>query len=361
MSVSSLTETERWMKEKKMAVRFDPSVKLQLQVHRTISAREDDRTVVIPLQQLVDDHSGSFLSIQKLRVKAKSNACLCWSAEYKGQPLVPSMSSGECTGITSMYEYDALERMSETLEKNVQAYSFSVLKTLYDDAKADLQRPRKKGAPYEVRTYYLDASRQEGGVECILLSQNSYCDYLLDEKSGDSLLDLIKYLLENHSTSKLFEYYSETQYELLFKYGVELDSPAGKKTFPMTVQLRKSTNSAPESMWILPLESLRKVGRYLEEIDRNSNLVYVLENKQEERPTVNIQVPSKLKTEVVIEMEFLSALRLSDQESAGSAENNDLGDIFGDLNPKVMANYYELKTTDTEEQLEHVVLRRWLD
>lgn len=350
-----------------MGVRFEPEVRVHMQFHRVICAHDESRKVKIPLNQIVQDHSGSFLSLQKLEVNVNSDLCLPWVARYRDRYFVPKMTAGDFTGITGMYNYDAA-RMPDTLSNNVRAYSFSVLKGLYDDAKQEIQQlqqqqlPRKKGAPYEMKTFFLNGFRQEGGVECMLLPD---CSLSVEDGNNHPLVDFVNYVLGNESTCKLLEYFSDHFYDTLYKFGVELHNSEAERTFPKSTSVRlKSPNAPSESVLVLPMGAVRKIGKYLDELERNCNMVYILEDQQEPSPTVSIRVPAKTEVEVVIEMELLSAVGLNDYDDVENSrltqllhEQGDekLSGIFPELNPVVMARYYELVTRDTGEQLEDVV------
>ena len=334
-----------------MPVNFDTDVRQFMKVWRTISDQDEARNIVIPLEELVEDHRGSFISIEKINVTVKDGLCLEWAARFKDKMLVPGMKGSNWTSVTNVGEGFDVSALSETLRENVQDYSFSVLKTLYEEAKPDMDsKQKRKGASYEFRTFYLDGFRQEGGVDCMLLSQN--LDSLLDESSDHPLVHFVNYLLENESTSRLLEYFSDPHYDALFKYGVELSNNA-TKSFPMTTSIRlKSANSPCETVSVLPMEALRKMGRYLQELENKNHLLYI-DEKQKECPMVVLKVPAKTETQVIVDIEFLMGLGYT--ASRLQLPEAQLQSVFTDLNPVVMANYYNLATQETEEQLEVVL------
>ena len=152
-----------------MPVHFDEGVSHHLSLFRTIGVSEKDRTVLIPLKEMIESQRGAFLAVTKLQVHVKESLHLQWTTRWKHRKrLVPALISGEWTGITGLTPGFDSDTLSATLRDNVLAYSFSVLRKMIDPIVFPINN--SSGKDYEIKTFFMDRHLRSEGVECMLLS-----------------------------------------------------------------------------------------------------------------------------------------------------------------------------------------------
>lgn len=343
-----------------MPIHFDEKVSHVITVVKEIIPHSKEMWVPIELCKLLE-HKGTFISIDNLTVRLTSdNHVLPWIVNWNNIPLLPCIinsrdylksdidTSQGYHGYTNLTEGWDSSKLPQVLKRNIEEFAFSTFQSNYMELKREFIHNRKISEKYadHIERFYMDEMRREGGIECIMISSNE------ENGSKGPLVAFIYALLQNDSTLKLLEYFSNPIYEKLFKYGLNLEPGPNQEHFPLHLPVKISKCSPCELLKVIPMSAVKNVVMFFQELEQNNYLYYISE-KEFASPIVHVLVPPETAMKVLVELKFSHGIGW--KNSMGMASNDPPMLLLNDLNYQAMARSHSFISYESEEQLESVL------
>jgi len=251
----------------------------------SVRPRENGCWVVVKHEDLVSELKGSVISIESFAVHVSAASVWCpYIVQWSDRDLVKKRyvlqkEEGQCcedkpTGVHGFADSNVNKRhwdrstdIAPMLCHNIWEFALSDIQGAYMKLMGDIA---EKGSlsnccpPGTLKIFYADNAKKVGGIPCYLPS-------LSDDEGKDTLSLFLEKMSSLSQICEMYEKYSEPLIKSLLRYGVEIEVD---DEFPIF-----------NDSYIFPLDALRKVLLFFQELEQN-NFIYPI---HENRPVDPIQ------------------------------------------------------------------------